>query len=64
MSVKDTTAILSPGDNFVEKGFPKFAAYEEGKPVYVYINRRSISRGRAADVWEFHVGSYQVCENG
>lgn len=27
------------GDNFVEKGFPKFVAYEEGKPGYVYINK-------------------------
>ncbi len=27
------------GDNIVEKGFPKFVVYDEGKPGYVYINK-------------------------
>jgi hypothetical protein len=50
------------GDNFVEKGFPKFVAYEEGQPGYVYINKTQYFEGVPKDVWEFHVGGYQVCE--
>ena len=50
------------GDNIVEKGFPKFVAYEEGQPGYVYINRTQYFEGVPKDVWEFHVGGYQVCE--
>jgi len=50
------------GDNFVEKGFPKFVAYEEGQPGYVYINKTQYFEGVPKDVWDFHVGGYQVCE--
>jgi predicted helicase len=50
------------GDNFVEKGFPKFVAYEEGKPGYVYINKIQYFEGVPKEVWDFHVGGYQVCE--
>ena len=50
------------GDNFVEKGFPKFVVYEEGKPGYVYINKTQYFEGVPKDVWDFHVGGYQVCE--
>lgn len=50
------------GDNLVEKGFPKFVVYEEGKPGYVYINKTQYLEGIPQDVWEFHVGGYQVCE--
>jgi predicted helicase len=50
------------GDNLVEKGFPKFAAYEEGQPGYVYINKTQYFEGVPKEVWEFHVGGYQVCE--
>ena len=50
------------GDNFVEKGFPKFAVYDEGKPGYVYINKTQYFEGVPAEVWGFHVGGYQVCE--
>ena len=35
------------GDNVVEKGFPKFVAYEEGAPGYVYINQAPVLRGRS-----------------
>jgi predicted helicase len=49
------------GDNFVEKGFPKFVVYEEGKSGYVYINKTQYFEGVPKDVWEFHVGGYQVC---
>ncbi len=50
------------GDNIVEKGFPKFVAYEEGAPGYVYINKAQYFEGVPKEVWEFHVGGYQVCE--
>jgi predicted helicase len=50
------------GDNIVEKGFPKFVAYEEGAPGYVYINKAQYFEGVPRAVWEFHVGGYQVCE--
>lgn len=50
------------GDNFVEKGFPKFAAYEEGKPGFVFINKTQYFEGVPKEVWEFHVGGYQVCQ--
>ena len=50
------------GDNFVEKGFPKFVVYEEGQPGYVYVNKTQYFEGVPKEVWEFHVGGYQVCE--
>jgi len=50
------------GDNIVEKGFPKFVAYEEGAPGYIYINKIQYFEGVPKEVWEFHVGGYQVCE--
>jgi hypothetical protein len=46
----------------VEKGFSKIVVYEEGHPGYVYINRTQHSEGVPKEVWEFHMGSYQVCE--
>lgn len=56
------TSYPETGDNFVEKGFPKFAVYEEGKPVYVFINKTQYFKGVPKEVWDFHVGGYQVCE--
>jgi predicted helicase len=50
------------GDNIVEKGFPKFVSYEEKAPGYVYINKAQYFEGVPKEVWEFHVGGYQVCE--
>jgi len=50
------------GDNIVEKGFPKFVSYEEGGPGYVYINKSQYFEGVPKEVWQFHVGGYQVCE--
>jgi predicted helicase len=49
------------GDNFVEKGFPKFVVYDEGQPGYVFINKTQYFEGVPKEVWEFHVGGYQVC---
>jgi predicted helicase len=39
----------------VSKGYPK---YEDGK---VYINAEAHFAGVPAEVWEFHIGGYQVC---
>jgi len=67
-----------PGDNTVDKGYPryfppahKFA--DEPEPLAagrVYINTENPKTGRRAqyfegvpsEVWNFHVGGYQVCE--
>ena len=46
----------------MEKGFPKFVTYEEDQQGYVYINKKQYLEGVPKDVWEFHVGGYQVCE--
>ena len=66
------------GDNLVEKGHPKYLAPGElepgtGKPLAdgrVYISKdkpRENKQGQyfegvPPEVWEFHVGGYQVCE--
>ncbi len=50
------------GDNIVEKGFPKFVVYEDGQPGYVFINKTQYFEGVPSEVWDFHIGGYQVCE--
>ncbi len=51
------------GGKVVEKGYPKYVAHadapQKGK---VYINKDQYFEGVRPDVWEFHVGGYQVCE--
>ncbi len=37
-------------------------AYEVGAPGYVYIKKSQYFEGVLKEVWEFHVGGYQVCE--
>jgi hypothetical protein len=44
------------GDDEVAKGHPKYAA---GK---VFINPSRWFEGVPEDVWNFHIGGYQVCE--
>jgi len=59
-----------PGDNRVERGYPKYLAPGEpepgsGRPLddgRVYINRQQHFAGVPEEVWEFHIGGYQVCE--
>ena len=67
-----------PGDSLVAKGHPRYLARGEsepgtGKPLKkgrVYISPDAPKSGRKgqyfegvpADVWEFHIGGYQVCE--
>jgi len=47
----------------VEKGYPKYIAHadkpDKGK---VYINKDQYFEGIKPEVWEFHIGGYQVCE--
>ena len=51
------------GSNIVEKGYPEYVAHadtpEKGR---VYINKDQFFEGVRPDVWEFHIGGYQVCE--
>ena len=51
------------GDDIVDKGYPKYVAHadrpQKGK---VYINKEQYFEGVRPDVWEFHIGGYQVCE--
>jgi len=66
------------GDNTVEKGHPRYLAPGEAEPGTgnplaagrVYISKDNPKEGRRGqyfegvppEVWEFHVGGYQVCE--
>lgn len=50
------------GGNEVEKGYPSYIA-DADKPGKgrVYVNKDQYFEGVRLDVWEFHVGGYQVC---
>jgi hypothetical protein len=48
-----------PGNNQVEKGFPKYSLTEDDK---VFINKTQYFEGVPQEVWNFYVGGYQVCE--
>jgi len=58
------------GDNLVDKGHPKYLAPNEpepntGKPLVsgrVYINKGQYFEGVPKEVWEFHIGGYQVLQ--
>jgi hypothetical protein len=58
------------GDDRVEKGHPRCVAPGQpepgtGKPLEqgrVYVNADQYFEGVPPEVWEFHVGGYQVCE--
>jgi len=51
------------GKSVVEKGYPNYVAHadrpQKGK---VYINKEQYFEGVRHEVWEFHIGGYQVCE--
>jgi predicted helicase len=51
------------GSSVVEKGYPNYVAHadrpQKGK---VYINKGQYFEGVRPEVWEFHIGGYQVCE--
>lgn len=46
------------GDNIVDN--PTFKANDDGKTGRVYLNKTQYFDGVPTDVWEFHVGGYQV----
>ena len=51
------------GENRVEKGYPKYVAHaESANKGKVYINKDQFFEGVNPEVWEFHIGGYQVCE--
>ena len=58
------------GDDTVAAGYPKYLAPGEpepgaGQPLAqgrVYINKAQYFEGIRPEVWQFHVGGYQVCE--
>lgn len=56
-ALNDTPIVFpEPGENIVEK-----VAYDENK-LRVYINKTQYFEKVAPEVWEFHVGGYQVCQ--
>lgn len=51
------------GSSVVEKGYPEnIAKAEESEKGKVYINKEQYFEGVRPEVWEFHIGGYQVCE--
>ena len=47
-----------PGDNRVERGYPRYTAESQR----VYINPKQYFEGVPPQVWEFHIGGYQVLD--
>jgi len=51
------------GSDVVEKGYPKYVAHaDEPQKGKVYINKDQYFEGVRPEVWEFHIGGYQVCK--
>ncbi len=67
---KSITSFPFPGNNEVARGFPKYfppGNIEKGnkKEIIkgrVYINKEQYFDGVPAEVWDFYVGGFQVCE--
>ena len=51
-----------PGDNRVEKGYPKYTPPKGDELGRVYINAQQYVEGAPPEVWEFYVGGYQVLD--
>ncbi|MDX9865948.1 MAG: type ISP restriction/modification enzyme, partial [Anaerolineaceae bacterium] len=51
-----------PGENRVEKGYPRYTAPQGDQPGRVYINGSQYIEGVPEDVWDFMVGGYQVLD--
>jgi hypothetical protein len=47
-----------PGDNRVERGYPRYTAESQR----VYISPKQYFEGVPPQVWEFHIGGYQVLD--
>ncbi|MCX5832042.1 MAG: DNA methyltransferase [Deltaproteobacteria bacterium] len=50
------------GDNRVEKGYPHYAPPQADRPGRVNINKSQYFEDVAPEVWEFHIGGYQVLD--
>jgi hypothetical protein len=51
------------GSGLVEKGYPTYVAHaDQPQKGRVYINKDQYFEGVPLEVWEFHIGGYQVCE--
>ncbi len=55
---KPITSYPVPGDNRIEKGYPR---YDETAH-RVCVNPAQYFEGVLPDVWEFHIGGYPVCQ--
>lgn len=55
-----TTRYPVPGEDLVEKGYPKYVPPIDDQPGRVYINKSQYFEGVPPEVWGFHVGGYQV----
>ncbi|MDY6851987.1 MAG: type ISP restriction/modification enzyme, partial [Thermodesulfobacteriota bacterium] len=70
ISARLITSFPERGDNLVAKGYPNYLASGEPEPGTgallkkgrVYINKTQYFDGAPPEVWEFHVGGYQVCD--
>ncbi|MDD4651680.1 MAG: hypothetical protein PHQ34_05560 [Methanothrix sp.] len=56
------TRSLVKGDYIVHKGYPKYVSSEDARCVSIKINETQYLEGIPKEVWEFHIGGYQVCE--
>jgi hypothetical protein len=62
------TTFPESGDNIVAPGYPKYTPLPAGEGPgvrvngRVYINKQQYFEGIAPEVWDFHVGGYQVLE--
>lgn len=50
------------GNDAIESGYPKYTEPTADTPGRVYVNKTQYFEGVAPEIWEFHVGGYQVCD--
>ena len=50
------------GDNRIAKGYPHYAPPQDNRPGRVNINKSQYFEGVTPEVWEFHIGGYQVLD--
>ena len=56
------TGFGGKGDNVVANGLPKYTEPTDEIAGRVYINPRQYFEGITPELWEFHIGGYQVLE--
>ncbi len=57
------TSYPAPGDNRVERGYPRYVEPTPQQPQgRVYINPNQYFEGVPPQVWQFHIGGYQVLD--